>query len=122
MNYQSRGGYIPEAEAATPSSPSGKKGWTNSTVRPMTLKSLVEAQVMPDGRMQLDGAEASSATVYGCVRQVKEGANNMDIIIEDGTNSITVRQYFNNNNSSGGTDTTPIAFEYQYCIFVYNFL
>lgn len=51
---------------------------------------------MPDGRMQLNGSEASSALVYGCVRQVKEGANNVDITIEDGTNSISVRQYFNN--------------------------
>jgi hypothetical protein len=80
----------------------------------MTLKGLAESQVLPDGRLQMDGAEASSALVYGCIRQVKEGANNFDIVIEDGTSSITVRSYNNNNNAGEKPNVEQLQYS---CVF-----
>ena len=62
----------------------------------MTIKSLLESQITPDGRITLENAETSSAVIYGCIRQTKESSNFFDLIIEDGSNSITVRLYFNN--------------------------
>lgn len=55
----------------------------------------MESQVTPDGRLSLsNGQEASSAIVYGCIRQLKEAANHFDILIEDGTSTTTIRLFF----------------------------
>lgn len=72
------------------------------------MKTLAEAQVTTDGRISINANEASSAIVCGCIRQIKESAGYHDMTIEDGTSSLSVRQYL------GGDKSPPPCEDLEY--------
>lgn len=62
----------------------------------MTIKGLLECTITPDSRLAVSagaGGDAASATIYGCVRQVTEGAQFHEFAVEDGTSFVTVRRW-----------------------------
>jgi replication factor A2 len=96
--YEQSGGFFTDnstvgSTAGISASPSSKKAnVVQPTLRPMTLKQLLQAeQPYPDANFSVDHADVHQAIVIGCVRRVQELPAGILYTIEDGTGSMDIR-------------------------------
>ncbi|KAL1977037.1 hypothetical protein VTN31DRAFT_3319 [Thermomyces dupontii] len=75
-------------------SPSTSKQVDNQTLRPVTIKQLIDAtQAHPDAAHQIDGTDIGSVYIVGQVRNISTQSTNITYKIDDGTGEIEARQY-----------------------------
>lgn len=75
-------------------SPGKKAKGGNSTIRPVTIKQLLNAaQVHPDSDYTIDGVDVGSIILIGTVHNRSISATNVSYEIGDGTGHIDVRQW-----------------------------
>ncbi|KAF2202730.1 replication protein A, subunit RPA32 [Delitschia confertaspora ATCC 74209] len=84
------GGFIPGDGSQT--SPSGgKKGYAEETLRPVTIKQIQDAQQPSEDVFKIDGQSISQLTFVGQIRNISTQTTNITYKIDDGTGSIEVK-------------------------------
>lgn len=101
------GGFMPGSQSDSPSG--GKKSYGKDTLRPVTIKQLVDAyHPNPDAEhFMIDDAEATQVTFVGQVRNISKQTTNVTYKLDDGTGIIEVKVWVdmdaaNEEGESGG--------------------
>ncbi|KAK9762905.1 Replication factor A protein 2 [Basidiobolus ranarum] len=78
-------------------SPSSKRESSNNqTLSPVTIKQLLGAdQATPDAPFKIDNVEITQVTFVGVIRSVSEQSTNVSFVVEDGTGSVDIRMFIN---------------------------
>ncbi|EIW67669.1 hypothetical protein TREMEDRAFT_18062, partial [Tremella mesenterica DSM 1558] len=85
------GGYT-NSQNGSQDSPGGKKKSNTSTIRPVTVKQILDAsQPHPDSDFAIDGYDVGQVLLVGSVRAVSKSATNVQVEIGDGTGYIDAR-------------------------------
>lgn len=64
------------------------------TLRPLTIRQIRNAeQPHPDADFRVDGQDIGQVTVVAIVRAISKGTTNVSYSVEDGTDTIEVRQW-----------------------------
>ena len=76
-------------------SPSAKRNYGKDTLRPVTIKQLIDARhPNPDADyFMLDGSEMTQVTFVGQIRNVSRQATNVTYKLDDGTGIIEVKEW-----------------------------
>ncbi|KAI9675930.1 MAG: replication factor A protein 2 [Trizodia sp. TS-e1964] len=73
---------------------SASKTYGKDTLRPVTIKQLVDAQQPhPDAEFKIDGTEITQVTFIGQIRNISTQATNYTYKLDDGTGTIEVKQW-----------------------------
>ncbi|KAJ4353449.1 Replication factor A protein 2 [Didymosphaeria variabile] len=94
------GGFMPDGSQNSPS-----RGRENAqdTLRPVTIKQVLDAQ--PDGDdFKIDGNKISQLTFIGQIRNIATQTTNITYKLDDGTGSIEVKQW----NDADAMETSPL--------------
>ncbi|KAG0098224.1 replication factor A protein 2 [Podila epicladia] len=93
QNYSNAGqGYVQDAFSSD--NPGGPKKQTNHTLRPVTIKQLLNAQqTQADGDFRIDNAALGQVTLIGCIRNVNRQSTHHTFQIEDGTGTIDAKRF-----------------------------
>ncbi len=73
---------------------------------PFTIKQILEASV-EGGKYRIDGREVGQATIVGIVMQAEVKSTDILYTIDDGTGSINVRQYIDEDQQQQGVPNIP---------------
>ncbi|KAJ2732712.1 Replication factor A protein 2 [Coemansia sp. BCRC 34962] len=77
-------------------------GYRNQTLRPVTIKQLVQVSPPPaNGPVFIDGCEVKNISFVGVVRSVLQQSINVIYSVEDGTGKIDVRVWAGGNDQGG---------------------
>lgn len=83
------------SQGGSQSSPGGKLDYAKESLRPVTIKQLIDArQPSPDGEFIVDGTEISQVTFVGQIRAMSQQATNSTYKLDDGTGLIEIKQWF----------------------------
>ncbi|KAJ2187176.1 Replication factor A protein 2, partial [Coemansia sp. RSA 353] len=79
-------------------------GYKNQTLRPVTIKQLVEVPITTgDMPVHIDGEEIKQIKFVGIVRNIVQQSVNVTYSVEDGTGKIDVRMWINGESGEEGT-------------------
>ncbi|KAK6531186.1 replication factor A protein 2 [Arthrobotrys megalospora] len=96
-NYDFGGGYN-DSQGGTQASPS--RSAAKNTLRPVTIKQIVEAQTPhDDNTFVIDDAETGNVAFVAQIRSIADQETNSTYKMEDGTGTIEVKQFRDNRNS-----------------------
>ncbi|KAM3537715.1 hypothetical protein ARSEF1564_009361 [Beauveria bassiana] len=99
------GGFM--ADGSQQGSQSGGKAYQDESLRPVTVKQVVEAEEgYSGGDFKIDGASAPQVTFVGQIRSVNAQATNITLKIDDGTGQIEVKKWID-----GDKPEDPEAYE-----------
>ncbi|CAD6504761.1 BgTH12-00264 [Blumeria graminis f. sp. triticale] len=88
------GGFLGGSQAGSQASPGGSKTYGKDTLRPVTVKQIIEAQQPhPDSDFKVDGIEVTQITFVGQIQAVSSQATNTTFKVDDGTGLIEVKQW-----------------------------
>ncbi|KAI8913897.1 replication protein A, subunit RPA32 [Powellomyces hirtus] len=90
------GFFSPGGISASQESPSarGRGTSTNQSLRPVTIKMLLEAkQLVPDSPFVIDENELSLCTLIGQIKSINQQSTNITYILHDSTGSIEVKKW-----------------------------
>ncbi|KAI5950522.1 ssb2 [Candida margitis] len=91
----SQGGFSGDANSQQ------NKVQTRNSIAPVTIKQILEAeQPVPDGEFKVHNVSISLVGFIGVVRKVHATGMTLFVTVEDGTGSIDVRKWIDENNSS----------------------
>ncbi|KAJ9123541.1 hypothetical protein QFC24_003756 [Naganishia onofrii] len=110
--YYSAGGFVAAGGSpygASSQSPGGKGKGGQQTLRPLTIKQVLEAsQPHADADFLVDGVELGNVKVIGVVRNVSTTATNVSYQVEDGTGTVDCRLWLDtsidDNGKTGGVE------------------
>ncbi|KAF9336582.1 hypothetical protein BG006_008148 [Podila minutissima] len=93
QNYSNAGqGYVQDSFSSD--NVGGLKKQTNHTLRPVTIKQLLNAQqTQADGDFRIDNAALGQVTLIGCIRNVNKQSTHHTFQIEDGTGTIDAKRF-----------------------------
>lgn len=85
------GGFMPGSQTDSPSA--GKRSYGKDTLRPVTIKQLIDAHhPHPDAEyFNIDGAECTQVTFVGQIRNISTQTTNITYKLDDGTGIIEVK-------------------------------
>lgn len=88
------GGFIP-GEGGSQQSPGGRREHTQDSLRPVTIKQILEATTDSSSKdeFKIDGAIVSQVTFVGQIRNISTQTTNTTYRLDDGTGSIEVKQW-----------------------------
>jgi replication factor A2 len=85
----------------------GKTSYAKDTLRPVTILQALEAhQPHPDADFKLDNVEITQISFVGQIRNVAKQATNMTFKLDDGTGTIEVKQWVDNDEMPLDGETT----------------
>ncbi|KFX97159.1 hypothetical protein V490_02937 [Pseudogymnoascus sp. VKM F-3557] len=80
------------SQAGSQDTPGGSKTYGKDTLRPVTIKQIIDAQQPhPDAEFKVDGQEMTQITFVGQVRAISVQATNQTFKLDDGTGLIEVK-------------------------------
>ncbi|OBT57552.1 hypothetical protein VF21_03424 [Pseudogymnoascus sp. 05NY08] len=80
------------SQAGSQDTPGGSKTYGKDTLRPVTIKQIIDAQQPhPDAEFKVDGHEMTQITFVGQVRAISVQATNQTFKLDDGTGLIEVK-------------------------------
>ncbi|CAO3641446.1 unnamed protein product [Cunninghamella echinulata] len=77
-----------------------KKFRGEQSLRPVTIKQVINTKQVQPSVFQIDGRDISQITLIGVIRNIVEQQTNVSYNIEDGTGSIEVRKWSDQNESA----------------------
>ncbi|KAI7328792.1 hypothetical protein KC315_g6463 [Hortaea werneckii] len=114
------GGFMPGSQNDSPSA--GKRSYGKDTLRPVTIKQLLDAQhPHPDAEyFIIDGAECTQVTFVGQIRNISTQTTNVTYKLDDGTGIIEVKVWidtdtFNDPDHPGNQKPKPVEQGYARC-------
>ncbi|KAM3069486.1 Replication factor A protein 2 [Clarireedia jacksonii] len=88
-----QGGYG-GSQGGSQESPGGSKTYGKDTLRPVTIKQIIEAvQPHPDADFKIDGVEITQLSFIGQIHSISKQATNITYKIDDGSGLIEVKQW-----------------------------
>ncbi|KNC99698.1 uncharacterized protein SPPG_05079 [Spizellomyces punctatus DAOM BR117] len=92
----------------SPSGGRGKRsGGGTQAIRPVTLKQLLDAkQTYNDGPFTLDNEEVSQITFIGRINSMNQQSTHTNYLIDDGTSTMEVKKWLDQNDSDFETERT----------------
>ncbi|KAH7095796.1 replication protein-like protein A 32 kDa subunit [Paraphoma chrysanthemicola] len=109
------GGFIPGD--ASQQSPGGRRDYTQDSLRPVTIKQLLDAHLEPGNNdaFKVDGSPLSQLTCVGQIRNISNQTTNTTYRIDDGTGSIEVKQWVDVDTADQTNPTKAKLIEGSYC-------
>ncbi|KAJ9647765.1 Replication factor A protein 2 [Coniosporium tulheliwenetii] len=100
------GGFIPGGSQNSPSGATREYG--NETLRPVTIKQVLDAEQKPDSEFSLDGSRITQITLIGQVRNISTQTTNVTYKLDDGTGTLEVKQWIDSDAPTGldGADSS----------------
>ncbi|KKY24559.1 putative replication factor-a protein [Phaeomoniella chlamydospora] len=93
------GGFMGGEAGSSPAG--GKGGYGKDTLRPVTIKQILDAQQPhPDADFKIDGEGISQVTFVGQIRNISTQATNITYKVDDGTGTIEVKQWIDTDNAN----------------------
>lgn len=90
------GGFVSGSQSGSQDTPGGSKAYGKDTVRPVTIKQVIEAVIPhPSAEPKIDGVEIMQLSVIGQVLQVSSQTTNITFKIDDGTGVMEVKKWIN---------------------------
>ncbi|KAI8936309.1 hypothetical protein NX059_006727 [Plenodomus lindquistii] len=110
------GGFIP-GEGGSQQSPGGRQGHIQDSLRPVTIKQILEATQDAGNKdeFKIDGATVSQLTFVGQIRNISTQTTNTTYRLDDGTGSIEVRQWVDSDTVDQTNPTKAKLIEGAYC-------
>ncbi|KAI8089095.1 uncharacterized protein BX664DRAFT_385639 [Halteromyces radiatus] len=94
-------GFFPDDNSSsTTTQTHNKKARGEQSLRPVTVKQLQNVQMPQEGTFFIDDVEISQIRLVGVIRDVNEQSTNVTYRVEDGTGSIEVKKWIDQNESS----------------------
>lgn len=94
-------------------SPGGNKTYGKDTLRPVTIKQIIDAQQPhPDAEFTIDGSAVTQLTFIGQINQVSSQATNTTFKLDDGTGLIEVKQWVDSDADPDAAKDLPKEGEY----------
>jgi replication factor A2 len=97
------GGFGAGGGVPSPSQPKGKRNYDERSVTPVTIKMALAGTASGDGGAIIlaDGRKMNQICIVGATRSVDDHSTNVLYNIEDGTGLVEVKQWLDDNESSG---------------------
>ncbi|KIW64718.1 hypothetical protein PV04_09633 [Phialophora macrospora] len=96
------GGFVAGEPQSSPAQ--GRGGYGKDTVRPMTIKQILDAQQPhPDADFKCDGEAFSQVTFVGQIRSISTQPTNITYKIDDGTGLIEAKQWIDVNSADSAS-------------------
>ncbi|KAF2833212.1 replication protein A, subunit RPA32 [Ophiobolus disseminans] len=110
------GGFIP-GEGGSQQSPGGRRDHAQDSLRPVTIKQLLDAQLHPGSNdtFKIDGSPISQLTFVGQIRNISTQTTNTTYRLDDGTGSIEVKQWVDSDAVDTANPTKAKLVEGAYC-------
>ncbi|KAN0083755.1 hypothetical protein V8E54_002843 [Elaphomyces granulatus] len=106
QGMSSGGGFMPGES----NSPAGARSEAVATVRPVTIKQVLDAtQAYAGASHQIDGADVDKIFVVGQVRNISVQSTNITFKIEDGTGEVEVKQFIDLDDNMDIDASNPTA-------------
>lgn len=106
---QGAGGFMAGASQQGTSPAQNKQGGKKRDAQalpPFTIKQILDATI-DNGKYRIDGREVGQATIVGIVMQAEVKSTDILYTIDDGTGSINVRQYIDEDQQQQGVPNIP---------------
>lgn len=108
------GGFMPGSQNE---SPGAKRSYGRDTLRPVTIKQLIDAHhPHPDAEhFMIDGAETTQVTFVGQIRNISKQTTNVTYKLDDGTGSMEVKVWIDAEtfaNQDESTKPEPVVDQY----------
>ncbi|KAA6407743.1 MAG: replication factor A2 [Lasallia pustulata] len=88
------GGFMGGSQGGSQASPAGKGTYGKDTLRPVTIKQLLDAQQPhPDAEFKIDDVEITQVTFVGQIRNISTQTTNITYKLDDGTGTVEVKQW-----------------------------
>ncbi|KAH7414505.1 replication protein-like protein A 32 kDa subunit [Phaeosphaeria sp. MPI-PUGE-AT-0046c] len=109
------GGFIPGD--GSQQSPGGRRDHAQDSLRPVTIKQLLDAQLEPGSNdaFKIDGSPVSQLTFVGQIRNISTQTTNTTYRLDDGTGSIEVKQWVDSDAVDTANPTKAKLVEGAYC-------
>ncbi|OCL07047.1 replication factor A2 [Glonium stellatum] len=108
------GGFFP-GDGSQNSPGSANRSYSKDTLRPVTIKQVLEAQPMhQDGDFKIDGTEITQVTFVGQIRNISNQTTNITYKLDDGTGAIEVKQWIDSDASEAQIAARPKLAENDY--------
>ncbi|KAH4002190.1 hypothetical protein HBI56_143250 [Parastagonospora nodorum] len=109
------GGFIPGD--GSQQSPGGRREHTQDSLRPVTIKQLLDAQLEAGSNdtFKIDGSPVSQLTFVGQIRNISTQTTNTTYRLDDGTGSIEVKQWVDSDTVDQTNPTKAKLVEGAYC-------
>ncbi|CAO2650426.1 Nn.00g017180.m01.CDS01 [Neocucurbitaria sp. VM-36] len=111
------GGFIPGE--GSQQSPGGRRDQIQDSLRPVTIKQILEAQAEVGGRdsevFKIDGAVVSQLTFVGQIRNISTQTTHTTYRLDDGTGSVEVKQWVDSDTVEQTNSTRAKLVEGAYC-------
>ncbi|KAK3318535.1 hypothetical protein B0H66DRAFT_557603 [Apodospora peruviana] len=99
------GGFIGGSQQGSQGGGGGSKGYSDDSLRPVTIKQLVDCEeAYPGADLSIDGIPITQVTVVGQVRAVNPQATNITYRLDDGTAIMDVKKWVD---AEKADDTNP---------------
>ncbi|ESZ95185.1 hypothetical protein SBOR_4416 [Sclerotinia borealis F-4128] len=109
---QGGGGYA-GSQGGSQDSPGGSKTYGKDTLRPVTIKQIVDAVLPhPDADFKIDGSEVTQLSFVGQVHGISTQTTNNTYKIDDGTGLIEVKQWIDNDATAENAKHVPQEGQY----------
>ncbi|KAF1829303.1 replication protein A, subunit RPA32 [Decorospora gaudefroyi] len=110
------GGFIP-GEGGSQQSPGGRRDHTQDSLRPVTIKQILDAQADAGSNdsFKIDGAVITQLTLVGQIRNISTQTTNTTYRLDDGTGSIEVKQWNDSEAVDQANPTKAKLVEGAYC-------
>ncbi|KAI9052867.1 hypothetical protein LZ554_003139 [Drepanopeziza brunnea f. sp. 'monogermtubi'] len=107
------GGFMGGSQQGSQDSPGGNKTYGKDTLRPVTIKQIIDAQQPhPDSDFKIDGSEVTQLTFIGQINQISSQATNTTYKLDDGTGLIEVKQWVDSDADPDAAKDFPKEGEY----------
>ncbi|TAQ83133.1 hypothetical protein B7494_g8544 [Chlorociboria aeruginascens] len=107
------GGYGGGSQGGSQDSPGGSKTYGKETLRPVTIKQLIDAtQPHPEADFKIDGADITQTSFIGQIHTISPQATNTTYKLDDGTGLIEVKQWIDGD--ADPANAKPLPTEGQY--------
>ncbi|EXJ84200.1 replication factor A2 [Capronia epimyces CBS 606.96] len=100
------GGFVAGEPQSSPAG--GKGGYGKDTVRPVTIKQIIDAQQPhPDADFRADGEPFVQVTFVGQIRSISTQPTNITYKVDDGTGIVEVKQWIDGDANPDKMDVEP---------------
>ncbi|KAF1996879.1 replication protein A, subunit RPA32 [Amniculicola lignicola CBS 123094] len=109
----SSGGFIPGE--GSQNSPSGRKDYTQDTLRAVTIKQMLDSPQSADEIFKIDNTPISQVTFVAQIRNISSQTTNITYKVDDGTGSMEVKLWVDSDNENAQDANKAKLVENTYC-------
>lgn len=102
------GGFMSGSQGGSQENPAGKGTYGQDTLRPVTIKQVLEAQQPhPDATFKIDDVEVTQLSFVGQIRNISTQTTNITYKLDDGTGTVEVKQWIDADGTNDMSSSSP---------------